>query len=87
MDRRTGPESVGRRGHRDLRHLRRDSRDGGKPHRVHGLVDYLGEDFRSAGGLPVINVPGCPVQPDNFMETWLWVLHQARIPRQVHVVH
>jgi hydrogenase small subunit len=42
-----------------------------------GLADYLGWDFRSAGGLPIVNVPGCPVQPDNFMETLLWVLHQA----------
>ena len=49
----------------------------GNPTGCMGLVDYLGEDFRSAGGLPVINVPGCPVQPDNFMETLLWVLHQA----------
>ncbi len=49
----------------------------GNPTGCMGLVDYLGEDFRSAGGLPVINVPGCPVQPDNFMETLLWLLHQA----------
>ncbi|WP_255947043.1 hydrogenase expression protein HypE [Streptomyces odontomachi] len=49
----------------------------GNPTGCMGLVDYLGRDFRSAGGLPVVNVPGCPVQPDNFMETLLWVLHQA----------
>ena len=42
-----------------------------------GLADYLGWDFRSAGGLPIVNVPGCPVQPDNFMETVLWLLYQA----------
>ncbi|MFL5955492.1 MAG: hydrogenase expression protein HypE [Gaiellaceae bacterium] len=42
-----------------------------------GLTDYLGWEFRSAGGLPVVNVPGCPVQPDNFMETLTWVLYQA----------
>ncbi len=42
-----------------------------------GLADYLGSDFRSAAGLPVVNVPGCPVQPDNFMETLTWVLYQA----------
>ena len=42
-----------------------------------GLADYLGWDFRSAGNLPVVNVPGCPVQPENFMETLLWCLYQA----------
>ncbi|GHH86800.1 hydrogenase expression protein HypE [Streptomyces sulfonofaciens] len=49
----------------------------GNPTGCMGLADYLGWDFRSAGDLPVVNVPGCPVQPDNFMETLLWVLHQA----------
>jgi hydrogenase small subunit len=42
-----------------------------------GLNDYLGWDFRSAGGLPVVNIPGCPVQPDNFMETAAWLLYHA----------
>ncbi len=42
-----------------------------------GLADYLGWNFRSAGGLPIVNVPGCPVQPDNFMETVLYLLYQA----------
>ncbi len=49
----------------------------GNPTGCMGLCDYLGWDFRSAGGLPVVNVPGCPVQPDNFMETLTWVLYQA----------
>src|SRR5690242_3243853 len=49
----------------------------GNPTGCMGLADYLGWDFRSAGGLPVVNVPGCPVQPDNFMETLTWVLYQA----------
>jgi hydrogenase small subunit len=49
----------------------------GNPTGAMGLADYLGRDFRSAGGLPVVNVPGCPVQPDNFMETFLWLLRQA----------
>ncbi|HET7752961.1 MAG TPA: hypothetical protein VFK85_03545 [Anaeromyxobacteraceae bacterium] len=42
-----------------------------------GLADYLGWDFRSTAGIPVVNVPGCPVQPDNFMETLTWLLYQA----------
>lgn len=33
--------------------------------------------FRSRAGLPIVNVPGCPVQPDNLMETLLWLLRQA----------
>jgi hydrogenase small subunit len=49
----------------------------GNPTGCMGLADYLGWDFRSAGGLPIVNVPGCPVQPDNFMETLLWLLYQA----------
>lgn len=36
-----------------------------------------GGDFRSKAGLPIVNVPGCPIDPDNFMETLLWVLREA----------
>jgi hydrogenase small subunit len=49
----------------------------GNPTGAMGLADYLGWDFRSASGIPIVNVPGCPVQPDNFMETLLWLLQQA----------
>jgi hydrogenase small subunit len=49
----------------------------GNPTGAMGLTDYLGPDWRSQSGLPVVNVPGCPVQPDNMMETLLAVLHQA----------
>ena len=28
-------------------------------------------------GMPIVCVPGCPVQPDNFMETLLYLLYQA----------
>jgi hydrogenase small subunit len=42
-----------------------------------GLADYLGWSFRSKAGIPIVNVPGCPVQPDNFMETLTWLLYQA----------
>ena len=41
-----------------------------------GLQDYLGRDWKSKIGLPIVNVPGCPVQPDNFMETLLYLLRQ-----------
>ena len=49
----------------------------GNPTGCMGLADYLGWDFRSAGGLPIVNVPGCPVQPENIMETLAWLLQQA----------
>jgi hydrogenase small subunit len=49
----------------------------GNPTGCMGLADYLGWDFRSAADLPVVNVPGCPVQPENFMETLVWLLYQA----------
>jgi hydrogenase small subunit len=43
-----------------------------------GLRDYLGWDWTSRRQLPIVNVPGCPVQPDNITETLLClVLHLA----------
>jgi hydrogenase small subunit len=42
-----------------------------------GLADYLGWNWKSKAGVPIVNVPGCPVQPDNFMETLLYLLRQA----------
>src|SRR5580658_1894430 len=49
----------------------------GNPTGAMGLADYLGWGFKSVAGLPVVNVPGCPVQPDNFMETLLYLLYQV----------
>jgi hydrogenase small subunit len=46
----------------------------GNPTGAMGLADFLGWNFRSTAGLPIVNVPGCPVQPDNFMETLLYLL-------------
>ena len=48
----------------------------GNPTGCMGLQDYLGEGWKSKAGLPIVNVPGCPVQPDNFMETFLYLLRQ-----------
>jgi hydrogenase small subunit len=48
----------------------------GNPTGAMGLADYLGWKFRTKAGLPIVNVPGCPVQPDNFMETVLYLLRQ-----------
>ncbi|MEO7392724.1 MAG: hypothetical protein ABIU58_11150 [Ramlibacter sp.] len=39
-----------------------------------GVMDFLGKDFLSALGLPVINVPGCSPVGDNFTETVATVL-------------
>jgi hydrogenase small subunit len=49
----------------------------GNPTGCMGLPDYLGWKWQSTGGLPVVCVPGCPVQPDNFMEVLLYLLYQA----------
>jgi hydrogenase small subunit len=48
----------------------------GNPTGCMGLQDFLGAGWKSKAGLPVVNVPGCPVQPDNFMETLLYLLRQ-----------
>lgn len=49
----------------------------GNPTGAMGLADYLGWDWKSKAGLPIVNVPGCPVQPDNMMETLLYLLYQV----------
>ena len=49
----------------------------GNPTGAMGLADFLGWQWRSKAGIPIVNVPGCPVQPDNFMETILYLLYQA----------
>ena len=49
----------------------------GNPTGCMGLADYLGWGWRSKAGIPIINVPGCPVQPDNMTETLLYLLYQA----------
>ena len=38
------------------------------------LSDFLGKDYRSALGVPVVNVPGCSPVGDNFTETVAAVL-------------
>ena len=49
----------------------------GNPTGAMGLGDYLGWDFQSTAGLPIVNIPGCPVRPENFMETLTWLLYHA----------
>ena len=38
------------------------------------VMDYLGKDYRSAFGVPVVNVPGCAPIGDNYLETATAVL-------------
>lgn len=49
----------------------------GNPTGAMGLADYLGWDWKSKAGVPIVNVPGCPIQPDNFMEVLLHLIRQA----------
>jgi hydrogenase small subunit len=41
----------------------------GNPTGSMGVMDFLGADYRSAFGLPVVNIPGCSPVGDNFTET------------------
>ena len=43
-----------------------------------GVADHLGWSWKSKAGLPVVNIPGCPAQPDNTTETLLYLaMHLA----------
>ena len=71
------PQGLGGRRGRDLRDLRRHPRHGRQPHRRDGPGRLPGLGWRSMAGVPIVNVPGCPVQPDNMTETLLYLLYQA----------
>jgi hydrogenase small subunit len=49
----------------------------GNPTGAMGVPDYLGWDWRSKAGLPIVCVPGCPTHPDNLSETILYLLYQV----------
>jgi hydrogenase small subunit len=49
----------------------------GNPTGCMGVPDYLGWDWTSSAGIPLVCVPGCPVQPDSFTETLLYLLRQV----------
>ena len=42
-----------------------------------GVSDHLGWGWKTKAGIPIVNVPGCPVHPDNLSETILYLLYQA----------
>jgi hydrogenase small subunit len=48
----------------------------GNPTGAMSLPDFLGWDWKSRAGVPIVCVPGCPVQPDNFTETLCYLLYQ-----------
>ncbi len=64
-------------GNRNLCNLRRHPCHGRQSDRLHGFgrLSWLGLEI--IAGIPIVNVPGCPVQPDNFMETVLYLLYVA----------
>src|ERR1044072_1634922 len=49
----------------------------GNPTGAMGVPDYLGWDWRSKAGLPIVCVPGCPLPPHNLSETILYLLYQV----------
>jgi hydrogenase small subunit len=49
----------------------------GNPTGAMGVPDYLGWDFKTKAGLPIVCVPGCPIHPDNLSETITYLLYQA----------
>src|SRR5262249_11874780 len=49
----------------------------GNPTGAMGLPDYLGWQWRSSAGIPIVCIPGCPAHPDNMTETLLYLLHQS----------
>src|SRR6266404_7495697 len=49
----------------------------GNPTGCMGLPDYLGWSWRSKGGVPIVCIPGCPVQPDNMTQVLLYLLRQV----------
>ena len=54
----------------------------GNPTGAMGLRDHLGPSWTSRRGLPIVNLPGCPVQPDTITETLLHLaMHLAGMER------
>jgi hydrogenase small subunit len=49
----------------------------GNPTGAMGVPDYLGWDWKSKAGIPIVCVPGCPAHPDNLSETITYLLYQV----------
>jgi hydrogenase small subunit len=58
----------------------------GNPTGAMGLGDYLEPGWVSRRGVPIVNLPGCPVQPDNITETLLHLaLHVAGVEPMIEL--
>jgi hydrogenase small subunit len=58
----------------------------GNPTGAMGLREYLGPAWVTKNGLPVVNLPGCPVQPDNITEILLHLsLHLAGVEPMIEL--
>ncbi len=58
----------------------------GNPTGAMGLRDYLGTGWKSKRGIPIVNLPGCPVQPDSITQTLLHLaLHVAGVEKLVEL--
>jgi hydrogenase small subunit len=58
----------------------------GNPTGAMGLRDYLEVGWVSRAGLPIVNLPGCPVQPDNITEVLLHLaLHLAGVEPMIEL--
>ena len=71
MDRSAGAQGGRRDGDRHVRRLRRRPGDAQQPDRRHGPARLPGWSWTSRLGIPIVNLPGCPVQPNNITETLL----------------
>ena len=49
----------------------------GNPTGAMGVPDYLGWEWKSKAGIPIVCVPGCPAHPDNMAETLTYLLYMA----------
>ena len=49
----------------------------GNPTGAMGLADYLGWNWESKAGVPLVCLPGCPVQPDNLSQTLVALFRHA----------
>ena len=49
----------------------------GNPTGCMGLADYLGWQWTSRAGIPIVCVPGCPTPPDNITDTLLYLFYQV----------
>src|SRR5262245_64135100 len=48
----------------------------GNPTGAMGVPDYLGWNWKTKWGIPIVCVPGCPAHPDNMSETLLYLIFQ-----------